>query len=243
VTTTEHGARVRGAAAEGEGVSIETAFAHLVGRQATQAEGERLHRLRSVLGLRDNDAFWSIVIALEHYDSFFRAYPAQLAEVTGRTIENVRAACASAAAHEIALVQHSLSEKVAETSVVLARKLADRPVGIHRVTLVLAAVVAFGALCVHAGYELAGRSKPFWIADGRSNLQGAQGLLAAILAVPAGWMIFALLVPSAAYGAKVGWALAYDAMGSSRDRAVGWCVMALCIVGFLACAALMVKLT
>jgi hypothetical protein len=125
--------------------TVESVFAKLTGRTASQPERERLYRLRDALGLHDNDAFWSIVMALEHYDSFFRLYPAQLAEVTSRTIESVHAACASAAAQEVALVQRSLSEKVAETSVVLARKLADKPIGIHRFSLALAAVVAFGA--------------------------------------------------------------------------------------------------
>jgi hypothetical protein len=32
----------------------------------------------------DNDALWSIVMALEHYDSFFRAYPEKLAEKTAQ---------------------------------------------------------------------------------------------------------------------------------------------------------------
>jgi hypothetical protein len=32
-----------------------------VGRQVSEAERARLYRLRDALGLRDNDAFWSIV--------------------------------------------------------------------------------------------------------------------------------------------------------------------------------------
>jgi AcrR family transcriptional regulator len=127
-------------------VSVEEAFAKVVGRQASEEERARLYRLRDALGLRDNDAFWSIVMALEHYDSFFRRYPAELAEYTERCIEDARAAFAAAAAREAAEVQRTLSEKVAETSVAIARRLAERPVGLHRVTMMLAAAVAFGAL-------------------------------------------------------------------------------------------------
>jgi hypothetical protein len=156
-------------------VSVEEAFAKVVGRQVSEEERARLYRLRDALGLHDNDAFWSIVMALEHYDAFFRQYPAQLAELTARAIENARAAFAVAAEKEAAQVERVLSERVAETSVQIARKLAERPVGLHRVTTVLAAVVAFGAL-----------------------------------AVPAGWMIFALLVPVAGVGAKAGWTVATD---------------------------------
>ena len=223
-------------------MTVDDAFAKVVGRQASEDERARLYRLRDALGLRDNDAFWSIVMALEHYDSFFRAYPAQLAEAAERTIEHAREAFAAAAEREAAEVQRVLSEKVAETSVEIARKLAERPVGLHRVTWVLAAVVAFGALCVNAGYALAGAGRPFWAAN-VGNLEGIARPLAAVLSVPAGWMVFALLVPSALYGMRVGWASAFDAMAERRDRAVGWCIVGICVVGCVACVAMLAKLT
>ena len=69
-----------------------------------------------------------------------------------------------------------LSEKVAETSVELARKLAERPVGLHRITMVLASVVAFGAVCMNAGYDLAGTGRPFWVGT-LGRLSGAQAIL------------------------------------------------------------------
>ena len=120
-------------------MSLEETFAKIVGRHASDEERQRLYRLRDALGLRDNDAFWSIVMALEYYDSFFRRYPAELAECTERCIEDARGAFAAAAEREAAHVQRTLSEKVAETSVAIARQLAERPVGtlaeIHRVTM------------------------------------------------------------------------------------------------------------
>ena len=223
-------------------MSLEEAFAKVVGRQASEQERERLYRLRDALGLHDNDAFWSIVMALEHYDSFFRQYPAELAEQTSRCIENARAAFAVAADHEAAHVQRMLSEKVAETSVQIARKLAERPVGVHRITMVLAAVVAFGALCVNAGYGLATPERPFWVVRD-AGLRGAPRVLAVLLSIPAGWMIFALLVPAAVYGAKVGWGVAADAMAERREKVVGWCIVAVCVLGCVACAVMLAKVT
>jgi hypothetical protein len=241
VTRTESGAVCHRATAEDEIVSIETMFEQLVGRQPTQAEGERLHRIRSVLGLRDNDAFWAIVLALEVYDSFFRAYPAQLATVTEHAVENVRAACAAAAAQEVAAVQRALAEKVADTSVTIAQKLADRPVGVHRVTALLAAVVAFGSLCVHAGYELAAPGKPFWMHSSEDGSPASRALTI-LLSAPAGWMMFALLVPAAVQGARFGWRMAVDAFGDRRDQAIGWCIVVCCVLGAAACALLLARL-
>ena len=139
-------------------------------------------------------------------------------------------------------MQRVLCDKVAETSVEIARKLSERPVGLHRVTMLLASVVAFGALCVCAGYNLAAPDRPFWAAKG-SSATGLQRLLAVMLSVPAGWMVFALLMPAAVYGARVGWGVAVDSMAEARERALGWCIVAVCVAGCVACAVLLAKVT
>jgi hypothetical protein len=221
-------------------VSVEDAFAKVVGRSASEEERVRLHRLRDALGLQDNDAFWAIVMALEYYDSFFRAYPAQFAEQAASTIERARAALATAAQKEAAHVQRVLSQKVAETSVQIAKRMADRPIGLRWMTLLLTAVIAFGALCVNAGYHLASTAAPFWAARS-SDLAGAPRAAGIVLAVPAGWMIFALLLPAAGYGVKVGWELARDPLSAVSDKAIGWLLIALSVAGAVACAALLAK--
>lgn len=221
-------------------MSLEETFAKVVGRRASDEERQRLYRLRDALGLRDNDAFWSIVMALEYYDSFFRRYPAQLAECTERCIEDARAAFAAAAEREAALAQRTLSEKVAETSVAIARRLADKPVGLHRVTMVLATVVAFGALCVRAGYSLSGPERPFW-ATRMETVAPLQREAAEVLAAPAGWMMFALLLPAAAYGARVGW-LTVSETTERREKILGWGIVTACVFASAACAVMLAKL-
>jgi len=225
-------------------VSIDEMFEKLVGRPASAQERDRLQRLREVLGLRDNDAFWAIVMALEHYDSFFRKYPSELAEATDRALDKVRASYALAAKQELAHAHRALTQGAAETSASRARGVAERPGAPLPITLALGAIVVFGALCEHAGYALASREPPFWIARGREQtLRGWHDAVAAVLSVPAGWMAFALLVPSAAYGAKVGWALAADELSARRERALGGCILTLCVVGCLACAMIVAAVT
>ena len=168
-------------------MSLEGAFAKLVDREPCKEQRERLYRIRGALGLKDNDAFRSIVVAPERYDSFFRQYSAQLAEHSASCIENARAAVAVAAQNEAAHVERLLAERVADTSAEIARKLAEGPVGLHRVTRLLASSVAFGARCVHAGYGLIGRDKAFWAMNANSP-QGMTRLFAVALSVPA-WFL------------------------------------------------------
>jgi hypothetical protein len=221
---------------------VAVAFEKVLGRQSTEEERARLYRLRDALGLGDNDALWLVVLALEHYDAQFRVYPERLADMTEKSIEGARAAFAVAAQSEAAHVQQLLAEQVAASSVEIARKLAERPVGLHRVTMVLAAVVAFGALCVHAGYDLATTSRPFWVARGGGK-EGLTTALSVALSVPAGWMVFALLLPTAMYGVRMGWVAAHDALAERRERALGWCIVGLCVVGCVACGVAVAKLT
>jgi hypothetical protein len=220
--------------------AIEDVFSKVVGRQASELERERLYRLREALGLSDNDAFWGIIMALEYYDSFFRRYPRQVAEETAKTIEGARAAFALAAEKEAAQVHRMLSQQVAQTSVEIARKLAERPFALHRVTVVLAAVVGFGALCVGAGYGWAEAGPPFWIARS-GEMQGAARILSAVLGVPAGWMVFALILPAAVHGTRVGWAAASEETAASSQRVLGWILAILSIAGSVACASMLAK--
>jgi hypothetical protein len=223
-------------------MSVEDAFAKLTGRQATPEQRERLHRLREALGLRDNDAFWSIVMALEYYDAFWRQYPAQFAEQTAQAIEHARAAMAVVAQNEAAHVQRALSAQVAETRVAIARQLADRSVPVHRGSFLLAGAVGFGALCVHAGYHLASTDGTIPAPHG-SSLHGTPRVIASVLSVPAGWMIFAFLLPAAACGVRAGWRVIADPLAEPRDKAFGWLVVALCATGSVACAALIAQVT
>jgi hypothetical protein len=91
---------------------MEEAFAKIVGRPPSEDERGRLYHLSEALDLHDNDAFRAIVMALEYYDSFFRAYPDKLAERTVECIENARSAFAVAASQEAARAQRLLAERV-----------------------------------------------------------------------------------------------------------------------------------
>jgi hypothetical protein len=103
-------------AATRAGESLDDAFSKLLGRQATDAERERLHRVRDVLGLGGNDALWLVLLALEHYDSLFREYPRKLGEALTGVLEAHRATLAASVAAETASVTRALADAVIATS-------------------------------------------------------------------------------------------------------------------------------
>jgi hypothetical protein len=217
-------------------VTLEETFAKVVGRPASDAERQRLHRLRDALGVQDNDALWAIVMALELYDSFYRRYPEQLAAETSKAIEGARQAFAAAAAAEAAKASAVLSKQVARSSVALATKMAGRSIALPWVAAAGAALVAFGAICLSAGATLGAGARPVWA--GRSR--GGLGVLGVVLGAPAGWMIFAMLLPAAGYGVWSGWRLARGD-GEDAERWLGWAAIAASVLGALGCVVMLLE--
>jgi hypothetical protein len=222
-------------------VKIEASFAKVMGRAPTEAERERLYRLRDALDLADNDALWAVVMALEHYDALYRQYPARLGEETARAIEGAREAFAAAAAAEAARVQASLARQVAKASVAIARRLSDRPVSVPWVAAAAASAVLFGALCTAAGAALSSPDRPFWARGQGRGPRGLLGVLGVVLGVPAGWMVFLLLVPGAVHGAVAGWRRAREDAEAGAPSWLGWAMVAGSILGAAGCVALLAQ--
>lgn len=219
-------------------MKLEEAFAKVVGRPASDDERERLVRLRDALEVQDNDALWAIVMALELYDSLYREYPEKLAAETAKAIEGARRAFADAARAEAVKVHALLARQVARSGAELARTLAGRSVGMPWLAAAGAALVGFGALCVSAGVVLGSGARPFWAA--RTAGAGARAAFAMVMGAPAGWMMFALLLPVAGCGVGSGWKLAREGVQEGRGW-IGWAVIAVSMLGALGCVALLLE--
>jgi hypothetical protein len=91
-------------------------------------------------------------------------------------------------------------------------------------------------------HEGATPERPNWTLK-EPGLTPAERGLSMVLAVPAGWMVFALLLPAALYGVKVGWSMAANTIADRQDRMAGWGLVAACGFGSVACALLIAKVT
>jgi hypothetical protein len=69
---------------------LDHSFAKLLGKQPSDAERQNLYRVREALDLKNNDAMWLIVMALQHYKSLYENIPNDIEQVASRSIENVK---------------------------------------------------------------------------------------------------------------------------------------------------------
>ena len=69
-----------------------SAFEKLLGRESKPAEREQLYRVKEALGLRDNDALWLVLFALQYYDSLYRQFPKAIGQEATRVLNETRVA-------------------------------------------------------------------------------------------------------------------------------------------------------
>jgi len=162
-----------------------TRIEKLRGFKFSEEEATRLHEIGGALNLRDDDAVWSLLAALEYQRTYYEGLPAKIAGASTSILQGIT----EAAEAEARRAQSTLAESVVEQ----ARKLSLR---INMETLLpmgLAALVcqlAYGSLLMWAGFRLGSgqANSPEWLLRVPSGFLMA-GLLFAgglLIVVPAG---------------------------------------------------------
>ena len=109
-----------------EGARVFSAFEKLLGRTATETEREQLRKIRDALDLRDNDALWSVLFALQYYDSLYRQFPKAIAAEAAKILAETRAASEAVMRANVASAQADLARAVALTAQGVAQSVARR---------------------------------------------------------------------------------------------------------------------
>ncbi len=142
------------------------------GRRLSEAEAARLREVGNRLNLREDDALWPLLAALEYQRVYYEALPKKIAAASKTIMDGM----AAAAEKETAAAQARLTDSVVREAQNLASKIQyDRlvPMGL----LALICLLAYGSLMLWAGFRIdTGRDVP----------------LAAILHMPSGWLISGL---------------------------------------------------
>ena len=105
---------------------LDDSFTALLGRQPSEAEKQHLHQVKTALGLRNNDALWLLLIALEHYHHLYEAVPGRIEELTRRTLYGIQATAEMAMREAAAITQMELAKTVAATAEQVAQDTATR---------------------------------------------------------------------------------------------------------------------
>ncbi|MFI8742063.1 hypothetical protein ACQKD8_18360 [Pseudomonas sp. NPDC077405] len=166
---------------------IEAAFATLLGRQPSEREVQDLYRVKNALNIRDNDALWLVLMALESYDTLYRKYPEMVASSVSKVIGEQRTVIAAIADAETKRALGTLAEAVARSSQEIAAQTAHST-RIQSVGWMMFCAVAFGALCLVVGFILGSGQLPYWAIPSGEN-SPARLVLSAIATAPTGWLL------------------------------------------------------
>lgn len=166
---------------------IESSFKALLGRQPSDKEVERLYRVKNALNIRDNDAMWMILMALESYDTLYSKYPALIADQVDVVVEKQRELIAEIVDAESKKALSTLSSAVAQTSQLVAMKVADTARW-QAWGWVCFGLIGFGALCLTAGFVLGSGNMPFWALTHQSS-NPFEIVISILMKAPVGWLI------------------------------------------------------
>lgn len=166
---------------------ITTAFENLLGRKATEEEIARLYGVKKTLGIRDNDALWVVIMALESYHTQLNRLPEKHLRKLDEAIEHNRGmfeAIAEAEAQKNFAALTSRMEQICETA--LAAK--TQGVKLAATAWSVVGLVLMGTICFAAGIVIGSGRLPFWL-----DIPYKQGLAGFILTMiaqtPAGWIL------------------------------------------------------
>lgn len=85
----------------------------IMGRQISQAEANRLYRIRDTLGLKDNDALWLIVVALEYYQVQYESFPMLIANSARDILLSLKATADATTQASVQAAKSDLAKAVA----------------------------------------------------------------------------------------------------------------------------------
>jgi hypothetical protein len=119
------GKGVRCSLRPGSVMRLETAFLTVYGREAKPEETNRFNRLAKELGIRENDAIWSIVFLLGHHLELTETLPKRMGELTNRTLAQFDAGIrqrSEMAEAELRAVKARIEESISSTVVKSAER-------------------------------------------------------------------------------------------------------------------------
>lgn len=149
------------------------------GRELSEAEAARLREVGNRLNLREDDALWPLLAAMEYQRIYYEALPEKIAGASRAIMDGM----AAAAEKETAAAQARLTDSVVQEAQNLAAKIQyGKLVPMWLLTLIC--LLAYGSLMLWAGFRIGSRQDM---------------PLATILHMPSGWLISGLCLAAGVF--------------------------------------------
>jgi len=103
-----------------------SSFERMLGRAATERERDQLRRVQAELGLRENDALWLVIFALQYYEGLYRQFPKAIAAEAQRVLSETRTSAEATIRAGAESAKADLAKAIATTARDVARDVARR---------------------------------------------------------------------------------------------------------------------
>lgn len=126
---------------------LDQSFTKLLGKQPSDAERQQLYRVRDALGLKNNDALWLVLMALQHYQSSFETFPGLISKSAADTLSDFKVSADAIISASSEAAKADLAKDVATAASKVAKDTATKQKWqwvFATVALVLAGVGGWG---------------------------------------------------------------------------------------------------
>lgn len=124
-----------------------TRMENLLERKFSEEETARLRRIRDVLHLRNGDALWDILTAMEYQRTYYEELPGKIAGASAEILRGIE----DAAEKEVAHAQSRLTESVVEHAKKLSVKINYASLWPAAIATLIC-VLTYGSLLLWAGF-------------------------------------------------------------------------------------------
>jgi hypothetical protein len=123
---------------------LDDSFSKLIGRQPSDADRQSLYRVRDALGLKNNDALWLVLMALQHYQGQYEKFPGIIAKAAQDTLSNLKETADATVKASAEAAKADLAKAVAQAAQEVARNTAATQMMQWAAVSIFVAFLCFG---------------------------------------------------------------------------------------------------
>lgn len=123
---------------------LDDSFTKLLGRQPSDAERQQLYTVRDALGLKNNDALWLVLMALQHYQDQYERFPNAIALAAQETLARFKETADTLILASAEATKADLAKAVVKTAQEVANFTAQKQMWQWAAGCLAVAFLAFG---------------------------------------------------------------------------------------------------